>query len=223
MFIAGTDTEVGKTVVAAGLMHALRARGVRVGAMKPVAAGCERTEQGFRNPDARTLGAQCTEAPPYELLNPYALEPPIAPHLAAQARGLRLSLTLIQQAYAALRSEADFMVVEGAGGWRVPLDGHYDMADIPRLLGLPVVLVVGVRLGCISHALLSAEAIAADGCRLVGWVANVLEPGEAGAPAQIDTLRRRLVAPLLGVVERLTTPAPALVAQALDPTPLLSG
>lgn len=215
VFITGTDTEVGKTVVSCGLLRACRRRGIRVTAMKPVAAGCEKGAEGLRNDDALALQAECSGAVPYSRLNPYALAPPIAPHIAAGRAGVRLELGPVATAYQALAASAELVVVEGAGGWRVPLNEHLDMADLPRRLGLPVILVVGVRLGCLNHAVLSAEAIIGDGCRLLGWVGNVLTPGEAGAEAQLQALRGRLAAPLLGVVPRLDRPNPERVADCL--------
>lgn len=219
VFITGTDTGIGKTVVACALVSALSERGLSVQAMKPIASGCERTPQGLRNEDA--LALQALTGADYQLVNPIAFEPAIAPHLAAEECGRPIDLDAIATAYRRLAAGAGWMVVEGAGGWRVPLDATRTMADLARALALPAVLVVGMRLGCISHALLSAEAIAADGVPLLGWVANVIDDADPRVPAQIETLRRRLPAPLLGTIPRLSNPAPRAVAPLLDPSPLL--
>jgi dethiobiotin synthetase len=186
-FITGTDTGVGKTRVAAGLLRAFARAGRRTVAMKPVASGCVGAPGALRNDDALMLMAQMTESAPYELVNPYAFEPPIAPHLAAAAVGVDIELGRIEDAWRALPA-ADVAVVEGAGGWRVPLTGRRSLAAVPQRLGLPVILVVGLRLGCLNHTLLTAEAIAADGCRLAGWVGNDIVGDPAAARAQVDTL-----------------------------------
>lgn len=211
-FVTGTDTEVGKTVVAAGLLRALAMAGLRTVAMKPVASGCRVAAGGLRNDDALALMAAATEPLAYQDANPYAFEPPIAPHLAAARVGVAIDLGHIHDVYRRLPA-ADAVVVEGAGGWRVPLDGRRTMADIPRRLELAVVLVVGLRLGCINHALLTAEAIAGDGLRLAGWVANEIEP--AGAGDAVATLGQWLDAPCLGRVPWLARPEPAAVAEYL--------
>ncbi len=215
LFVTGTDTEVGKTVVAAGLILALRARGLRVQGMKPIASGCQRTEHGLRNDDALTLGAVSSAPRPYALINPYAYEPAIAPHLAAAQAGRPIRLETVEAAFRELAVDADLVVVEGAGGWRVPLDDRYTMADLAARLGLPVVLVVGIRLGCINHALLSAEALLRDGRPLAGWVANLIADDPL-APDLIATLRSKIPSPLLGVIPMLSPPAPEAVAQFID-------
>jgi len=222
IFVTGTDTEVGKTVVAAGLVSALRARGLRVQGMKPVASGCVRTEHGLRNDDAVSLSAASTARREYDLVNPFAYEPAIAPHLAAARSGRPIRLETMELAYRELGVGTDLIVVEGAGGWRVPLDERHTMADIAARLSLPVVLVVGIRLGCINHALLTAEAVVADGRRLLGWVANRIADDPLAAE-QIDTLRGRLGAPLLGIVPRLSHVDAAQVADYLDVTPVIPG
>ncbi len=215
LFITGTDTEVGKTVVACGVIHGLRAQGARVAAMKPVASGCRRTASGLRNEDAEALARAAGCAHPYSLVNPYALEPAIAPHLAAAEAGVTIDLEHIAAACQALAADGALVVVEGAGGWRVPLGRSIDISDLVRRLRLPVLLVVGVRLGCINHALLSAEAILADGHSLLGWVANVRAPDYA--QEQIESLRLRMPAPLLGTVPAWPdSPSPGKVAAALD-------
>ena len=204
-FITGTDTEIGKTTIAAGLLHAARARRLSTAAVKPVAAGCQRTVAGLRNDDALTLMAECSPPLEYDLLNPVALEPAIAPHIAAAEAGLTLSAQQLAQAcFKVFDRRADLTLVEGAGGWRVPLNDHQTLADLAIALGEPVILVVGLRLGCINHALLTAEAIAADGLQLAGWVANQVDPQMDRQQHNLDTLKALMPAPLLGVVPRLT-------------------
>jgi dethiobiotin synthetase len=201
LFVTGTDTGIGKTRVGVALLRALRARGVRACGMKPVASGCEATVDGLRNEDALALIAASDPAPAYPTCNPYAFAPPIAPHLAAHAVGGEIVLAPIRAAFDELRARADRVVVEGVGGWMAPLSDCLMQADLARALDLDVVLVVGLRLGCINHALLSARAIEADGCRLAGWIANRVDPSMAVADENIATLRARIRAPLLGVLE----------------------
>jgi dethiobiotin synthetase len=198
VFIAGTDTGVGKTRVAARLIRGYVAQGLRVAPMKPVAAGAVRTPRGLRNDDALALLAAANLAPPYELVNPYCLELATSPHLAARAAGVSIEPGRVFEAYAALAARADLVLVEGAGGWRAPICDSLSMADIAIALGLPVVLVVGLRLGCLNHALLTAQAIARDGLALQGWYANQLEPGFEPLADYLQSLRARLPAPQLG-------------------------
>lgn len=197
-FVTGTDTEIGKTLVSAALLYRLGAEGERVVGMKPVASGARVTPDGLRNDDAMQLQRHSNVPAPYHLVNPYCFEPPIAPHIAAQRAGAHISLDRIEGCYRALARDAGRVVIEGVGGWRVPLNDQQTVADIPRRLELPVVLVVGLRLGCISHALLTAEAIRADGCRLAGWIANDLSGDATFATENIAALGARLKAPLLG-------------------------
>lgn len=223
-FLTGTDTGVGKTLVGAALLHAAGARGLRTLGLKPVASGCEREAGRLSNADARLLMATMSEPLAYEDVNPVALEPAIAPHLAAREAGLELrAAVLADHCRTVLARRPDFAIVEGAGGWRVPLNDAETLADVARGLGLPVILVVGVRLGCINHALLSAEAIRHDGLRLAGWVANGIDPAAARAPGIIATLRARIDAPCLGVIGHRNDPQPADVAGALDLDVLLRG
>ncbi|HEY5790721.1 MAG TPA: dethiobiotin synthase, partial [Gammaproteobacteria bacterium] len=203
LFVTGTDTGVGKTLVAAALRLRLRAAGLRVAGYKPVAAGCDAGAGGLRNSDAELLRASATERWPYAAVNPYALAPPIAPHLAAAEAGVTLDLERLVAGYATLAEASDAVVVEGAGGWLVPLDDRLTLADLAARLGLDVVLVVGVRLGCLNHALLTAASVAAHGLRLAGWVANVIDPEVERLDGQLETLRRRLAAPCLGCIPRL--------------------
>lgn len=220
-FITGTDTGIGKTWVSAGLMYGLRERGLAVAGMKPVASGCQVTAGGLRNEDALMLQAQCSKRVPYECINPYAFEPPVAPHIAAEEAAVSIDFDHIAAQYEQLARGADAVVVEGVGGWLVPLNRERTVGDLARRLGLPAVLVVGIRLGCINHALLTVEAIRARAVPLAGWVANRVEPATARADENIETLRRSIDAPLLGVVPHLPAVETARVAQALEPEPLL--
>ncbi len=216
-FITGTDTEVGKTTIAAGLLHAARLHGLSTAAAKPVASGCVSTAQGLRNDDALALLAQCSLPLRYEEVNPLAFEPAIAPHLAAREVGVVLDVaSLYQSVRGVLDRGADFTLVEGAGGWRVPLSGAQSLSDLAVALGLPVILVVGVRLGCINHAVLCAEAIARDGLQLAGWVANIIEPQTSRLEENLATLAERLPAPCLGHVPRLQSAQADAVSAYLD-------
>jgi dethiobiotin synthetase len=199
-FITGTDTGVGKTVVTVALMELLKLGGVEVAGMKPVASGCERTPAGLRNGDALRIRQASSMELPYAMVNPYAFEPPIAPHLAAARSAESISITRIEALCRELQRRAAVVVVEGVGGWCVPLGSGTDMPGLARSLGFPVVLVVGLRLGCISHALLSAAAIAATGLRLCGWVANQLQQPLEEQDEVVSSLRQRIAAPLLGVL-----------------------
>lgn len=200
-FVTGTDTGVGKTVASVALLEALAAAGCRAVGMKPVASGCRRTAEGWRNEDAEALLAASGPSPVYADVNPYAFAEPIAPHVAAADAGVRVALDPLRSAFERLAAQAPFVVVEGAGGWMAPFADDLMQADLARALRLPVVLVVGLRLGAISHALLSARAIAADGCVLAGWIANRIDPQMARAEATLGCLRERLPAPLLGVLD----------------------
>ncbi len=192
IFVAGTDTGVGKTYVSVGLVRALVADGHRVAVMKPVAAGTEATPAGPRNDDALALMAAANVAAPYERVNPYALALATSPHLAARAAGVQIDLPTIRRQYDALAADADLVIVEGAGGWLAPISDRASMADIARVLDLPVLLVVGLRLGCLNHALLTAAAIAAQATPLLGWIANSIDPAMPLRAENIETLERRL-------------------------------
>ncbi|MBI3431392.1 MAG: dethiobiotin synthase [Hydrogenophilales bacterium] len=196
LFVTGTDTGVGKTRVAVALIHTLRAQGLRVAAMKPVSAG---SVAGELNEDVMALRQAANVMADVRDVNPYAFEPAIAPHIAAEQAGVRIDLEMIAAAYARLAAMADVVVVEGAGGWRAPLNEHEDMADLAQRLGLPVVLVVGVRLGCLSHALLTAESVARRSLPWAGWIGNHIDPAMASQAANIAALRARLPGPCLGV------------------------
>jgi len=197
-FIAGTDTGIGKTHAACTLIHALRARGLRTCGMKPVASGCLETADGRRNEDALALQAAGSEPLPYAAINPVALREPLSPHLAARLEGVTIAMEPLNAAFDQLRATHQAVVVEGVGGWMVPLAPGLLASAIPRQWDLPVVLVVGLRLGCLSHARLSARAIAADGLRLAGWVGNTLQPDFADAADYRRLLADALPAPCLG-------------------------
>jgi dethiobiotin synthetase len=196
LFVTGTDTGVGKTRVAVALIHALRARGLRVAAMKPVSAD---HAPGELNEDVVALLQAANVAAEVRDVNPYAFAPAIAPHLAAQQAGVRIELDTIAAAYSRLAAKADVVVVEGAGGWRVPLNEREDMADLAQRLDLPVVLVVGLRLGCLNHALLTAESIANRHLPWAGWVGNHIDPSMVMAAENVAALNARLPGPCLGV------------------------
>lgn len=209
VFVAGTDTGIGKTHASCALLHALRHAGESACGMKPVASGCTETADGLRNDDALALLQASSVDLPYELINPVALREPLSPHIAAAHEGLTISLAPMREAFAALCASHDKVVVEGVGGWLVPLAPSLSAADIPRAWQLPVVLVVGLRLGCLSHALLTARAIQSDGCRLLGWIGNRVEPAMDAVEENIDTLRTLLPAPCLGILPHGVAPAEA--------------
>ncbi|MBA4501458.1 dethiobiotin synthase [Marinobacterium marinum] len=221
-FIAGTDTDVGKTLVTAGLLSAANRQGLRTIGLKPVAAGCKQTPDGLRNDDALQLQQAASIKLSYDQVNPIALEPPIAPHIAAEREGRNLSADrLAAYCRGAMMQPADLVLVEGAGGWRVPLSRRESLARLPKLLELDVILVVGMKLGCINHALLTAEAIARDGLRLAGWVANHVDSGMSCPDENLATLEQLFRAPLLGRVPWLEVPEAERVADYLDVSPLL--
>jgi dethiobiotin synthetase len=209
VFVAGTDTGIGKTHAACTLLHALRATGTVACGMKPVASGCVETPQGLRNDDALALQAASSSLLPYSLINPVALRDPLSPHLAAAHAGVEISLAPLRHAFDQLASKHRRVVVEGVGGWLVPLAPGLLAADIARQWQLPVILVVGLRLGCLNHALLSARAIEADGCRLLGWIGNCTDPDMAALEENLMTLRELLPAPCLGVLPHGVAPASA--------------
>lgn len=201
--VLGTDTGVGKSRLACALLYGLRQRGYRALGMKPVATGL--ADDGGENPDVAILAAASSAGlkdgrpVPRDWVNPYAFVPPIAPHLAAHKMGVTIDFARLQESCRALQSGCDRVVVEGAGGVLVPLGADGDMADLALCLGLPVILVVGLKLGCLNHALLSAEALQRRGVRWAGWVGNRLQADLEEEEGQLDTLRQRLPAPYLGV------------------------
>jgi dethiobiotin synthetase len=219
-FVTGTDTEVGKTAVSCALLVAAAREGLRTAAIKPVAAGCD--ERGH-NEDALQLMAAMTEDLDYDQVNPVALDAAIAPHIAAEEEGRRLRVSQLAGMCRGVTSGgADFILIEGAGGWRVPVSPRETLADLAVELGLGVILVVGMRLGCINHALLTVEAIRRDGLDVAGWVAN--QPGAAMSRYRenLDTLCERLPAPLLGEVPSLTPYSAERAADFLSIQPLIS-
>jgi dethiobiotin synthetase len=215
LFVTGTDTGVGKTLVACALLHRLRSRGLRALGMKPVAAGVEPTLEGPANPDVVALRRASSWAAPLSQVNPYCFEPPIAPHLAAASAGMRIELDSIRKAFDALRRSCDAIVIEGVGGFLVPLNDREDAGDMAVALALPVVLVVGMRLGCLNHALLTQQAVGARSLRLAGWIANSIDPNMARFQENLEALRERIAAPLLGVIAHRAAPDPASFELAL--------
>ena len=216
IFITGTDTGAGKTVIAAGLVRLLAGQGRRVIGLKPIASGAARTTAGLRNADALALAAESSVQVPYAVTNPYCFEPAIAPHLAAAEAGVPVQLTALLRWYQEASTDAELVVVEGAGGWRVPLHPEGFLSDLPEQLGLGVVLVVGLRLGCLNHARLTLEAIERSGrCRFVGWIGCQVDPDFARLDANLDTLARLLGQPALAVVPHLAEPDPGQTASYL--------
>ena len=215
-FLTGTDTEIGKTFVTCALLLRARQLGLTAAGIKPVAAG---TDAAGRNEDVERIRAASNVELPTDVINPYRFAPAIAPHLAAAEAGVSIDFARIAAACASARQWADLVIVEGVGGFRVPLGVDRDSADLAVALALPVILVVGLRLGCINHALLTAEAIAARGLTLAGWVANRIDPDMARADDNIDTLSEHLGAPLLGSVPRVTGGLAADAVACLDLPP----
>ncbi len=203
-FVAGTDTDVGKTFVACALLAAANERGLSTAAVKPIAAGCESSPEGLRNEDALALQAVMSLDLPYQQVNPIAFEPPIAPHIAAARVGRSVSADrLVGFCRGVMMKRADFTLIEGAGGWRVPLNARETLAKLPLELNAPVVLVVGMKLGCINHAILTAEAIQRDGLTLAGWVANTPETEMSCYQENVETLKALMPCPCLGEVPRM--------------------
>jgi dethiobiotin synthetase len=200
IFVTGTDTAVGKTVVACGLARGFRAHGARVAVMKPVASGATRTPEGLRNPDAVALIEAAQAATPYALVNPYCFEPPISPHIAAKEAMIEVDIATIRRGFEALAAEADWVVIEGAGGWLAPISDRQTMADLAWALAVPTVMVVGVRLGCLNHAQLTRLAIEARGVSFAGWIASGVDPAMARAAENLASLERLLGEPALAVV-----------------------
>ena len=197
LFITGTDTGIGKTEVTLALMRLFQDQGLRVLGMKPVAAGAEDSGKGLRNEDAVRIQDAGSQLVPYELVNPYVFEPPIAPHIAAHEAGAEIRIDTIGNCYQSLAERADLVLVEGVGGWRVPLGPDLQVADLPGLLEIPVLLVVGMRLGCLNHGLLTADAIV-DRARLIGWLANQVEPDMARLEENIHALDHNIPCPRVG-------------------------
>jgi dethiobiotin synthetase len=220
-FVTGTDTGVGKTLVACSLLRAFASRGFRAVGMKPVASGAVPRAAGLVHDDVERLVAAGNVAAPRERINPYCFAPPIAPHLAASAAGMRIDLDHIGRCFDALAAAADVVIVEGVGGFRVPLGPGADTAQLAARLALPVVLVVGMRLGCLNHALLTADAIAGRGLALAGWVANHIDPRMDAADENVQALEALIAAPLLARIAFTATPDSAASAALLDIRKLL--
>lgn len=212
VYVTGTDTGIGKTVVSCVLLHALRIQGLRAIGMKPVASGCEHIRGAWRNDDASALQHASDPQPAYADLNPYPLPLPLAPELAARAAGMQVQLQPIEQAYRRLHGQADAVIVEGVGGWAAPLSVSLQQADVVRALRLPVILVVGLRLGCLNHARLTARAIHADGCHLVGWIGNAIDPQMAAAEEVHALLQTRLQIPCWGRLPYAPDASPRIAA-----------
>jgi dethiobiotin synthetase len=200
LFVTGTDTEVGKTRVAAALCLAFANSGARVAAMKPIASGCQRTPAGLRNSDADSLLNAMNVRASYAEVNPYAFEPAIAPHIAAAEAGVRVDFAVLDRSFERLSLQSDITIVEGAGGWLAPIDATRNFADLAAHWQSDVVLVVGLRLGCLNHALLTQESIHRHGLRLAGWVGNCVDPGFERRQENMATLHARLTAPCLGEI-----------------------
>jgi len=200
LFITGTDTGVGKTVISCALLSMLKQQGKTVLGMKPIASGCQQTPQGLRNEDAEQLIRYSSQSMPYSLVNPYAYEAPIAPHIAAEQSGDKIDLEVIREQYLELSAQCDQVIVEGVGGWLVPVNESQTIADLACKLDIPVLLVVGMRLGCINHALLSYQAILNAGLNCIGWIANQIEPQMLCVDENIKSIQLRIKAPLLGKI-----------------------
>jgi len=213
-FVTGTDTDVGKTLISCALLHGFAAAGKRVVGMKPVAAGCDEQDH---NDDAQRLRAASNVLASYGQVNPYCFTQAAAPHLAARFAGVRINLERIVTSCRELEAQADVVIVEGVGGFCVPLNDEQDSADLAKLLNLPVILVVGMRLGCLNHALLTVQAIAASGLTLAGWVANGVDGQMMMLDENIVALRQRIDAPLLGIVPyHQSAPDACKIAEYLD-------
>lgn len=215
-FVTGTDTGVGKTLIAAALVRALAAAGARVSGMKPVAAGAQWIDGAWRNEDVEALAAAGNAGAPREDICPYLLRDPMAPHIAAERAGVCLDQRAILAAFGRLRARSGSVVVEGVGGFCVPLGADYGTADLARTMGLPVVLVVGLRLGCLNHAALTAEAVRARGLQLAAWVVNTIDPQMPEQERNVLALERIVAAPCLGRIPWLAPADPADVARRLD-------
>ncbi|WP_250478607.1 MULTISPECIES: dethiobiotin synthase [unclassified Caballeronia] len=216
LFVAGTDTEIGKTLVSCALLHGFARAGLSAAAMKPIASGAVERDGVLHNEDADQLDAAANVALPNDIRTPFMMREPIAPHIAAAREGVALDIGRIVRAHQFAMTKADIVVVEGVGGFRVPLTDTHDTADLAVALNLPVVLVVGMRLGCISHALLTVEAIASRGLKLAGWVANRVDPNMLYPDENIATLKQRIKAPLIGVIPHLAAPDATRAADSLD-------
>ncbi len=221
-FVAGTDTDVGKTLVSSALLYTFHEKGLSTAAIKPIAAGCEKTHQGLRNDDALTLQSAMSAELCYDEVNPVALKPAIAPHIAADKVGAKATVeSLAKSCEHVFQKNYDISLVEGAGGWRVPLNYDETLADLVKALNIPVVLVVGLKLGCINHSLLTFDAIKNDGLLVSGWVANRIDKDMAVVDENIETLKKRLACPFLGYIPFLNNPSAINASKFLDIDKLL--
>lgn len=215
-FITGTDTDIGKTRIALGVLTLLGDAGYTTTVMKPVSAGCIKTNEGLRNEDALELIKHATIKPAYESVNPYAFEAAIAPHIAANNTNVTIEIKTIKKHFNDISKKADFTVVEGAGGWNVPINASETMADVAKSLNLPVVLVVGMKLGCLNHAITTTQSMLNKEVEIAGWVANSVTLHFIEQQANIDTLKSRLAIPFLGTIPFLEPTNPQLIAQRLN-------
>lgn len=216
-FITGTDTGVGKTLVTAGLIRLFSEDGIKVAGMKPIASGCELTDQGLRNEDAIMIMQESNVDLEYELINPYAFEPPVSPHFAASECDRKILLDQIIEKFTAISAQADLVIVEGVGGWQVPLSDDQNVSDLAEKLNLPVILVVGLRLGCINHALLTADAIRQKGLSLIACVASQIDPEYQRLDETLETLEKRLGIPVQ-LIPQIENIKPEQVTQYLKET-----
>lgn len=205
-FITGTDTEIGKTWCAATLMHYFRREGLSVIGMKPISSGCQWSNGQLRNEDALILQAQASLPMAYEQINPYAFEPAISPHIASKLAGINIDIDIINDQVKTLVQQSDVLIVEAVGGWLTPLNSQQDVSDLARTLDFPVILIVGIRLGCINHAKLSHRAIVAKGLLCAGWIANCIEPDLLFIEESIRSIAEDIVAPLLGILPFSSVP-----------------
>ncbi|WP_194435324.1 dethiobiotin synthase [Vibrio fluminensis] len=220
-FIAGTDTDVGKTVASKAILNALKERGLNTIGYKPVAAGSEKTEQGMRNSDALYLQAAATVEVAYDDVNPYALELPASPHIAAKREDVVIDYDVLSDKLSQHKQNSDIVLVEGAGGWRVPVSDTDCLSSWVQREDLPVVLVVGIKLGCLSHALLTLDAIKADGLKVAGWVANRINPGTEHYAEIIEMLEQKIDAPKIGEIPYVPSVKRKELAKYIDVTPLV--
>lgn len=221
-FIAGTDTDVGKTVASKAILNALAEKGLNTIGYKPVAAGSDKTENGFRNSDALFLQAAATVDVEYDDVNPYALELPASPHIAARRENVAIEYSVLSDKLAQHKTNSDIVLVEGAGGWRVPVSENDCLSTWVQQEKLPVVLVVGIKLGCLSHAMLTLDAIKADGLEVIGWVANRVNPGTEHYAEIIEMLEQKVDAPKIGEIPYVPAVKRQGLAKYIDVSPLLN-
>jgi dethiobiotin synthetase len=221
IFIAGTDTDVGKTVASKAILHGLNKKGLKTIGFKPIAAGCEETPQGLRNSDALHLQEAASVESKYDAVNPYALRLPASPHIAANIESVKIEEAVLNDHLGLHQQNSEFLLVEGAGGWRVPMTESKCLSEWVQQHNLPVVLVVGIKLGCLSHAMLTAETIERDGLNIVGWVANRINPGQEHYREIIDMLEDKINAPKLGEIPYLPGIKKRDLSSYLDVEPLL--